>query len=373
MLELQLSRQPTPAEVALLTVRFGETGLQLGRWLQWLDPNILADLWEFTPLGSRLPELEPVWAHVKGMSATMGPLSQQVIDQFNQMAPMIDQSPEEALVQCQVVEQMVGEMVCYMFTPNSIADQTDKPALIFFRGAAFVMGSAQHARKQAANMAIRYDCVVILPDVGTGPEVNAPQIIENAQASLRWLTGAADSLGVNASRIGIWGESSGGWIGLALCRVLARVGEADQVKFFVSDIGALDNDFVDFAATPEQEPDEMHQVCSKMHLQTWATIFSDDLDGTINFDWAPKVADPEIFPAQMEPELLQKIPKTVLMTAEFDHVGRRCAEKFAARLRNEAPDRLVGVHIQPGGVHGMYGSGEEQRNEASKRIVGALL
>ena len=37
LLELHLARKPTPEEVALLTLRFGETGLQLDNWLQWLQ------------------------------------------------------------------------------------------------------------------------------------------------------------------------------------------------------------------------------------------------------------------------------------------------------------------------------------------------
>ena len=37
LLELHLARKPTPQEVALLTLRFGETGLQLDNWLQWLQ------------------------------------------------------------------------------------------------------------------------------------------------------------------------------------------------------------------------------------------------------------------------------------------------------------------------------------------------
>ena len=37
LLERHLERQPTSAEVALLTQPFGEKGLQLDNWLQWLQ------------------------------------------------------------------------------------------------------------------------------------------------------------------------------------------------------------------------------------------------------------------------------------------------------------------------------------------------
>ena len=38
LLELHLVRQPTPAEVAFVARHFGETGLQLADWLQWVHP-----------------------------------------------------------------------------------------------------------------------------------------------------------------------------------------------------------------------------------------------------------------------------------------------------------------------------------------------
>ena len=39
LLELHLARKPTPAEVVLLTLRFGETGVQLDNWLQWIQSD----------------------------------------------------------------------------------------------------------------------------------------------------------------------------------------------------------------------------------------------------------------------------------------------------------------------------------------------
>ena len=39
LLELHLARKPTPAEAALLTLRFGETGVQLDNWRQWIQSD----------------------------------------------------------------------------------------------------------------------------------------------------------------------------------------------------------------------------------------------------------------------------------------------------------------------------------------------
>ena len=79
------------------------------------------------------------------------------------------------------------------------------------------------------------------------------------------------------------------------------------------------------------------------------------------------------FAAQMADALLPRLPPTALLTAEFDHVGRRGAERFAARLRARAPERLVGLYVQPGCGHGIYGTAQGARDEAGRLIIRAYL
>ena len=59
----------------------------------------------------------------------------------------------------------------------------------------------------------------------------------------------------------MWGEGSGGWVGLNLCRLLAEQGGGALVKVFVSDGGALDNDFVEVRHYMTQPLVELYGGC----------------------------------------------------------------------------------------------------------------
>ena len=105
----------------------------------------------------------------------------------------------------------------------------------------------------------------------------------------------------------------------------------------------------------------------------WACIHAADAAAAAAFDWAARADDPMVFPAQVADGLLPQLPPTALLTAEFDHVGKRGAERFAARLRARAPDRLVGLYVQPGTGHGIYGTAQGARDEAGRLIIRAYL
>ena len=98
-----------------------------------------------------------------------------------------------------------------------------------------------------------------------------------------------------------------------LCKSLAEKDEADFLKFCWLDISAINNDFVRHFKNPENEPDVMHQACSKLHMQCWSTLFTHP-EGIGSFDWNVMLDNADI-------ELLSKIPPCVLTSSEFNHVG----------------------------------------------------
>merc|ERR1712137_215514 len=87
--------------------------------------------------------------------------------------------------------------------------------------------------------------------------------------------------------------------------MLADKDEVSLVKFGFLDIPAIDNDFVAHQQSPQQEPEEMHRACSKLHMQTWSLIFT-DLEKVKEYKW--DALNPEIFPAHMSDDALAKIP-----------------------------------------------------------------
>ena len=142
----------------------------------------------------------------------------------------------------------------------------------------------------------------------------------------------------------------------------------------VLDIPAIENDFCQHAADPTQEVLPMHQACSKLHLLCWATLFTKgNVAAASTFDWLAHASDHEVFPAQMSNKLLKKIPPQVILMGEFDHVGLCGLQQFAACMKEKAAKKLLGLYVQPGVGHGMYGDKQQDCDKALALICGMYL
>mmetsp|Transcript_167020 Transcript_167020/g.536276 ORF Transcript_167020/g.536276 Transcript_167020/m.536276 type:complete len:315 (-) Transcript_167020:396-1340(-) len=293
----------------------------------------------------------------QGMVAAGG-FSKEVVEQTRAFVAVMDQTSEEFLGQCDIEDASIdgtaygsenSSMKVLVFTPKTLAGRS-RPAQLWFHGGAFVAGNVDAFRKSCAARAVHNQTVVISPEIGVAPELKAPHWFGNGIAAVKWAHAEAERLGIDVKRIAVSGESHGAYTGLGVCMKLAEKDEAQLVKLAVLDIPGFNNDFL--MTAPEDEAGEMHKACSKLHMQSVSYLITDD---PLTFDWAPHKSDPNIFPAQMDEKLLPKLPPIVLMTREFDHVGKRGSEQFAQRLKPHG--KLVGLYIQPGTGHGL-GSAE---------------
>jgi len=323
------------------------------------DAAKIAGLWEYKKLGSRLPEVQAQWDGIMPMWDGMmagGGFTMEVVQQTRQFVGMMDQTSGEFLEQCNIEEMLVdgtlygsetNQMKVLVMIPKKMLNEKSRSAQIWFHGGAFVAGSAEAFKKSAAKRAVNNKTVLIAPEIGVAPETKAPHWYKNGYAAIKWVHAEAAKLGIDTARVALSGESAGAYTGLGVCMELAKKNESELAKVFVSDIGAFNNDFL-MCDKPEDEAEEMHQKCSKLHMQTMAYLIADEVK---EFDWTPYKTDPNIFPAQMDEALLPKLPPIVLMTREFDHVGRRGNEQFAERLKPHG--KLLGLYIQPGTGHGL--------------------
>lgn len=104
-------------------------------------------------------------------------------------------------------------------------------------------------------------------------------------------------------------------------------------------------------------------------MQSIATLFTDDVAA---WDWNEHKENAEAFPAIMDDETLSKLPPVLITSGEFDHVGKRGSEQFAARLKT-VEGKLLGLYIQPGVGHGIYGGGLAERDAAFKLFYSKFL
>ena len=107
-----------------------------------------------------------------------------------------------------------------IYRPAAAGD-TPAPCVIYVHGGSFVKGSLDSGDAIAWGIADQVPAVVVSIDYRLAPEHPFPAAVEDCYAVLKYIAVNARALGVDAERVGVWGDSAGGGLGAALC-LLAR-------------------------------------------------------------------------------------------------------------------------------------------------------
>ncbi len=96
---------------------------------------------------------------------------------------------------------------------------TPAPVMVFLHGGGWVMGDLNTHEHVAEAFAHEARCVVVSVDYRLAPEHRFPAAVDDTMAALRHVAAKADSLGVDAGRIGVGGDSAGGNLAAAAALV----------------------------------------------------------------------------------------------------------------------------------------------------------
>lgn len=111
-----------------------------------------------------------------------------------------------------------------LYRPRPASWFDPAPALVFFHGGGFTVGSLDTHDALARVLAARADCVVCAVAYRLAPEHKFPTASDDAFDALAWVAAHAAALGLDEGRIAVGGDSSGGTLA-AVCAVLARDAE----------------------------------------------------------------------------------------------------------------------------------------------------
>ncbi len=95
------------------------------------------------------------------------------------------------------------------------------PVLLYFHGGGFTIGSLDTHDILCRQLSHLACCAVVSVDYRLAPEHQFPTAAHDAWDALQWLSANAASLGLDAARLAVGGDSAGGTLA-AMCAVLAR-------------------------------------------------------------------------------------------------------------------------------------------------------
>jgi len=222
-------------------------------------------------------------------------------------------------------------------TPKSLAGEKNRPAIVYAHGGGCIGGSADMYKGFLAHMAVDSRVVVFNVDYRLAPETRCPNNVLDFYETIKYVSANAADLGVDPARIAMAGESGGGYICSGAMVQLALKEEASIVKIAMPVIPMLD----DYEFTCRLSMTKEESESAMMMQKIWQAIAGPDFES--------KRKDPLLFPGKASPELLAKMPPTLVWEDEFD-MYITPATRFAHKLRTAG--RLLEFVCFPGAKHG---------------------
>jgi acetyl esterase len=130
-------------------------------------------------------------------------------------------------VQDRICPGPAGDIPVRVYWPKN---EEGLPILLYFHGGGWVLGDLNSWDRTCRHVAAAGQCVLISVDYRLAPEHKFPAAVEDAYAALEWASETADSLGGDAKRIAVGGDSAGGNLATVIC-MMARDHKGPKVAF----------------------------------------------------------------------------------------------------------------------------------------------
>jgi len=226
------------------------------------------------------------------------------------------------------------EVAVVIYAPSEAGGP--RPCVLYIHGGGYVAGTAGDLEPVHRSLALTANCVIVSVDYRLAPETRFPGSLEDCYAALGWTLANAESLNIDAARVGVMGESAGGGLAAALalvCRDRGEHGLAFQQLIYPM----LDD-----------------RTCARPDPHSYAGEF---VWTTANnaFGWAsllgvaPGADEVSCYAAPARARDLAGLPPTFISTGALDLFVDEDIE-YARRLARAGVP--VELHVYPGAYHG---------------------
>jgi acetyl esterase len=189
------------------------------------------------------------------------------------------------------------------------------PGFVFFHGGGMVGGSIESHDLVAAALAQVTGCRLVSVGYRLAPEHKYPAAVEDAIAATRWVSEQASSLGIDAARLVVGGDSAGATLAAVICQEALRSGgPAIAAQCLICPV-------LDF-----EETSPSREAFAENHLLDMATL---EADFALYLPPGVERGDPRISP--LRAVKFAGLPAAIIHTAEFDPM-RDEGNAYAAKL-----------------------------------------
>jgi acetyl esterase/lipase len=292
-----------------------------------VDPELKPTLDSFPLLDlsvETLPTLREMMEQMRAAAAAAGPAAMAASPEFSVSFEAISISGPGRSPPLRIL--------CY----RPIAAKGPLPAVLHIHGGGYILGSADMMDAANRALAAELNCAVFSVDYRLAPETAHPGPVEDCYAALKWLNGNAAALQVDATRIGVKGESAGG--GLAAAVALLARDRGEMRLAFQHLIYPMIDDRT--GASPDPHRFVGKYVWTPTHNRFgWSCLL-----GT-----APGGAGVSPYAAAARAQDLTGLPRTFISVGALDLFLEEDLD-YARRLTRAGV--AVELHLYPGAFHG---------------------
>jgi acetyl esterase len=206
-----------------------------------------------------------------------------------------------------------GEIPVRIYQPHGAGV---KPVLLYFHGGGWVIGTLDSYDATCRELAQGAGCVVVSVDYRLAPEHRYPAAPDDCYAALKWVAANAASLGADANRLAVGGDSAGGNLS-AVVSQMARDKGGPAIRFQLLIYPVTDADFT---------------------RGSYASNAEGYLLTTVSMHWfwdhylPEKSKRADAYASPLRAKDLSGLPPAWVCTAEFDPL-RDEGEAYAKRLQ----------------------------------------
>lgn len=132
------------------------------------------------------------------------------------------QTPAGVDHQVVTIARPAGELVVHTFSP--VDGSTARPAVLLIHSGAFVGGSVESVHGQSCDLVTALGVVVVAVEYRLAPEHPYPAGLDDCSLAWSWLASHAEALGVDATRLALYGESAGAALAIGVAHRLRSSG-----------------------------------------------------------------------------------------------------------------------------------------------------